>query len=105
MAVSRRYQLQNEAANRVIAELVEVAGVPPERRGYVQHLLTTVLKLLPLLVVIGLGFFAFEPAHFQPFNPSGQGALPAVSVPARASTPSDATRTALVTKSAGTPAL
>ena len=45
MAVSRRYQLQNEAANRVIAELVEVAGVPPERRGYVQHLLTTVLKL------------------------------------------------------------
>jgi uncharacterized protein (TIGR00730 family) len=45
VAVSRRYQLQNEAANRVIAELVEVAGVPPERRGYVQHLLTTVLKL------------------------------------------------------------
>ena len=45
MAVSRRYQLQNEAANRLIAELVEVAGVPAERRGYVQHLLTTVLKL------------------------------------------------------------
>jgi hypothetical protein len=45
VAVSRRYQLQNEAANRLIAELVEVAGVPAERRGYVQHLLTTVLKL------------------------------------------------------------
>ena len=45
MAVSRRYQLQNEAANRLIAELVDVTGVPPERRGYVQHLLTTVLKL------------------------------------------------------------
>ena len=45
MAVSRRYQLQNEAANRLIAELVEVTGVPAERRGYVQHLLTTVLKL------------------------------------------------------------
>jgi uncharacterized protein (TIGR00730 family) len=42
---SRRYQLQNEAANRLIAELVDVAGVTPERRGYVQHLLTTVLKL------------------------------------------------------------
>ena len=45
MADARRYQLQNEAANRLIAELVEVAGVPAERRGYVQHLLTTVLKM------------------------------------------------------------
>jgi uncharacterized protein (TIGR00730 family) len=45
VADSRRYQLQNEAANRVIAELVDVAGIPPERRGYFQHLLTTVLKL------------------------------------------------------------
>jgi uncharacterized protein (TIGR00730 family) len=42
---ARRYQLQNEVANRLIAELVGVAGVAPERRGYVQHLLTTVLKL------------------------------------------------------------
>jgi uncharacterized protein (TIGR00730 family) len=45
VAVSRRYQLQNEAANRLIAELVDVAGVTPERRGYIQHLLITVLKL------------------------------------------------------------
>jgi uncharacterized protein (TIGR00730 family) len=45
VAESRRYQLQNEAANRLIAELVDVTGVPPERRGYIQHLLTTVLKL------------------------------------------------------------
>ena len=45
MAEPRRYQLQNEAANRLIAELLDVAGVVPERRGYVQHLLTTVLKL------------------------------------------------------------
>jgi uncharacterized protein (TIGR00730 family) len=42
---SRRYQLQNDAANRLINELVEIAGVPPARRGYVQHMLTTVLKL------------------------------------------------------------
>jgi uncharacterized protein (TIGR00730 family) len=42
---SRRYQLQNEAANRLIAELLDVAGIPPDRRGYFQHLLTTVLKL------------------------------------------------------------
>ena len=41
----RRYQLQSEAANRLILELLETAGVPPDRRGYYQQLLTTVLKL------------------------------------------------------------
>jgi uncharacterized protein (TIGR00730 family) len=40
-----RYQLQNEAANRLIAELVEIAGIPQDRRGYFQHMLTTVLKM------------------------------------------------------------
>jgi len=42
---SRRYQLQNDAANRLIQELVDAAGVPPEKRGLVQQMLTTVLKL------------------------------------------------------------
>ena len=41
----RRYQLQNDAANRLIAELIDVAGVAPDRRGLLQQLLTTVLKL------------------------------------------------------------
>jgi uncharacterized protein (TIGR00730 family) len=45
VAETRRYQLQNEAANRLIAELVDVAGIPSERRGTVQQMLTTVLKL------------------------------------------------------------
>ncbi len=45
MPEPRKYQLQNEAANRLITELLEVAGVPPERRVYFQHMLTTVLKL------------------------------------------------------------
>lgn len=45
MAEPRRYQLQNEAANRLILEVLETAGVPPERRGHFQQLLTTVLKL------------------------------------------------------------
>jgi uncharacterized protein (TIGR00730 family) len=45
VAETRRYQLQSEAANRLITELVEVAGVPPERRGFVQQMLITVLKL------------------------------------------------------------
>ncbi len=45
MAESRRYQLQSEAANRLILELLDAAAVPADRRGYYQHLLTTVLKL------------------------------------------------------------
>ena len=45
MAETRRYQLKNEAANRLIAQLVETAGVSSERRGFVQQMLTTVLKL------------------------------------------------------------
>ena len=45
MAEPRRYQLQKDAANRLIAELLDVEEVPAERRGYLQHLLTTVLKL------------------------------------------------------------
>jgi uncharacterized protein (TIGR00730 family) len=40
-----RYQLQNDAANRLILQLVEAAGVPADTRGFVQQLLTTVLKL------------------------------------------------------------
>ena len=45
MPDSRRYQLQNETLNRLITELIDAAGIPPDRRGYFQHLLTTVLKL------------------------------------------------------------
>ena len=45
MPEARRYQLQNDAANRLIAELLEVEGIPPERRGFFHQLLTTVLKL------------------------------------------------------------
>jgi uncharacterized protein (TIGR00730 family) len=40
-----RYQLQNDAANRLILQFVEAAGVPADTRGLVQQLLTTVLKL------------------------------------------------------------
>jgi uncharacterized protein (TIGR00730 family) len=41
----RRYQLQSEAANRLILELLDAAGVPSDRRTWFQQLLTTVLKL------------------------------------------------------------
>jgi uncharacterized protein (TIGR00730 family) len=42
---SRRYQLQSDAANRLIQQLLEVEAVPPKARGLVQQMLTTVLKL------------------------------------------------------------
>ena len=45
MADLRRYQLQNEAVNHLIAELLETAAVPADRRIYFQQLLTTVMKL------------------------------------------------------------
>lgn len=45
MADQHRYHLQSDAANRLIAELLEAAGIPAERRSYFQQLLTTVLKL------------------------------------------------------------
>ena len=41
----RRYQLQNDAANRLIAELLNEAGVPSDRRNLYQQMVTTVLKL------------------------------------------------------------
>ena len=45
MSEPRRYQLQNDAANKLVASLLDEAGVPADRRGYYQQLLTTVLKL------------------------------------------------------------
>src|SRR4029077_1604982 len=45
VAEARRYQLQKDAANQLIADLLDVEEVPAERRGYLQQLLTTVLKL------------------------------------------------------------
>jgi uncharacterized protein (TIGR00730 family) len=41
----RRYQLQNDAANRQIATLLDTMAVPPDKRGLLQQLLTTVLKM------------------------------------------------------------
>src|SRR5437016_3173075 len=45
VAEPRRYQLQSEAANRLIEQLVETLAIPPETRGYFSQMLITVLKL------------------------------------------------------------
>lgn len=54
---------------------VNIAGV--REAGAVQ-VVTTVLKLLPLIAIALLGFARFEPAHFEPFNPTGQSLPSAV---------------------------
>jgi APA family basic amino acid/polyamine antiporter len=55
---------------------VNVLGVRPA--GFVQ-VVTTVLKLLPLVAIIAVGLFFFDGSHFRPFNASGRAALPAIS--------------------------
>jgi uncharacterized protein (TIGR00730 family) len=42
---SRKYQLQSDGANRLIQQLIEAAGVPPQKRGLIQQMLITALKL------------------------------------------------------------
>jgi APA family basic amino acid/polyamine antiporter len=57
-------------ATIVVLAAVNVRGV--REAGAVQ-VATTVLKVLPLAAVTLLGFARFEPAHFRPFNPVGEG--------------------------------
>jgi uncharacterized protein (TIGR00730 family) len=45
VAETRKYQLQHDAANRLISELLDAEGVSPDARGFYQQMLTTVLKL------------------------------------------------------------
>src|SRR5439155_1315861 len=45
VAEQHRYQLQNDAANRLIGALLDAASVPTDRRVWFQQLLTTVMKL------------------------------------------------------------
>jgi basic amino acid/polyamine antiporter, APA family len=45
----------------------------------VTQLVTTVLKIVPLIAIAFLGIFWLQPSHFVPFNPSGQSTFSAVS--------------------------
>ena len=45
VAEPRRYQLQSDAANRLIEQLIDTLAVPPETRGYFSQIVTTALKL------------------------------------------------------------
>ncbi|MGH7711540.1 MAG: amino acid permease, partial [Gemmatimonadaceae bacterium] len=56
--------------------LVNMRGV--HGAGQLQ-LVTTILKVLPLLAIGLFGFLAFKPEHFTPFNRSGMSPLAAIS--------------------------
>ena len=58
---------------------VNAAGV--RRAGFVQ-IITTGLKLLPLLAIGTIGLLFLELDHFTPFNPSGRSAFSAVTATA-----------------------
>ncbi len=58
---------------------VNILGV---RQAGVLQLVTTVLKLLPLVVIATIGFAFFNPDHFTPFNRSGEPTISAATVPA-----------------------
>jgi APA family basic amino acid/polyamine antiporter len=58
---------------------INVMGVRVSGRVQVA---TTVLKVLPLVVIAILGFFSFDPGHFVPFNASGRGPFDAVTATA-----------------------
>jgi len=55
--------------------LVNARGV---RTGGMVQLVTTVLKLVPLVVIATLGLFFFDPDNFLPLNQSGQSSFSAI---------------------------
>lgn len=52
------------------------------RQAGILQLVTTVLKLLPLLLIIGAGFYFIHPQNFGAFNVSGKPALSALTAAA-----------------------
>ena len=58
---------------------VNAAGV---RTAGIVQLVTTLLKLLPLMVIGTLGFYFFNAGHFTPFNLSGESPISAVTATA-----------------------
>lgn len=52
------------------------------RESGIVQLITTILKLLPLLIIILGGFFFFNPEHFFPFNTSGESDFSAIALTA-----------------------
>ncbi len=61
--------------------LTLINGIGVHYAGFVQ-VVTTVLKILPLLAVAGFGLFYFDPENFTPFNRSSQSMPSAINATA-----------------------
>jgi len=79
--LSREPALGAAAALAAIWFLTAVSARGIREAGFVQ-LVTTVLKLLPLLAIGTLGLLYLDPGNFQPFNPSGGSPLKAITATA-----------------------
>jgi len=78
------------ASNAALAATVAIAaiwiltwvnGIGVHLAGRVQ-VITTLLKLAPLVAIAGLGLFFLEPEHFTPFNRTGQSMASAINATA-----------------------
>lgn len=76
---SQSYSLAVALGAIWLLTLVNIRGV--KEAGVIQ-VITTVLKLVPLVLIGTLGFFWIEPANFTPINVSGQSNLAAISAAA-----------------------
>ena len=61
--------------------LTGVNALGVKEAGIVQ-VVTTILKLLPLIAIGTLGLLYLDPGHFQPFNPSGETPFSAITATA-----------------------
>jgi len=79
--LSREPALGAGAALVAIWSLTAVSARGIREAGFVQ-VVTTILKLLPLLAIGTLGLLYVDLANFQPFNPSGESPLQAITATA-----------------------
>lgn len=76
---SSSYSLLVALVSIWILTFINIRGV--KEAGVVQ-VVTTVLKLVPLVLIGTLGFFWIDVSHFTPFNQSGQSDIAAISAAA-----------------------
>ncbi|MDH3245997.1 MAG: amino acid permease, partial [Saprospiraceae bacterium] len=76
-ALSQSQLLAGVTALLFIWTLTLVNGMGTRRAGTFQ-LVATVLKIIPLFLVIILAFFQFDIENFQPFNSSGSSSFSAI---------------------------
>lgn len=66
---------RSAACALIVLWLCTASNLAGVRTAGIAQLVTTVLKLLPLLAIIVIGAGSMEMHNFQPFNPSGLGTL------------------------------